>query len=162
MIARTASWEGAAVTTSDPAHAAAQTLAERTVRAMYERDAASQGLGIEIVEVRPGFVRATMLVRPDMVNGHDIGHGGFIFALADSAFAFACNSYNAITVAAGATIDFLAPARKGDRLTATATELWRSRRTGLYEITVTNQQGTLVALFRGRSHQLKGQVVPYA
>ena len=148
------------MTTSDPAHVTAQVLAERTVRAMYDRDAASQGLGIEIVEVRPGFVRATMLVRPDMVNGHDIGHGGFIFALADSAFAFACNSYNAITVAAGATIDFLAPARKGDRLTATASELWRSKRTGLYEITVTNQQGTVIALFRGRSHQLKGQVVP--
>lgn len=148
------------MTTTDPANAAAQALAERVVRAMYARDAASQGLGIEIVEVRAGFVRVTMLVRPDMVNGHDIGHGGFIFALADSAFAFACNSYNAITVAAGATIDFLAPARKGDRLTATASELWRSKRTGLYEITVTSQQGTVIALFRGRSHQIKGQVVP--
>ena len=148
------------MTTSDPAHVAAQVLAERVVRAMYERDAASRGLGIEIIEVRPGFVRATMLVRPDMVNGHDIGHGGFIFALADSAFAFSCNSYNAVTVAAGATIDFLAPARKGDRLTATASELWRSKRAGLYEITVTDQQGAVIALFRGRSHQLKGQVVP--
>lgn len=148
------------MTTADPTLAAAQALAERVVRAMYERDAASRGLGIEIVEVRPGFVRATMLVRPDMVNGHDIGHGGFIFALADSAFAFSCNSYNTITVAAGATIDFLAPAHKGDRLTATATELWRSKRTGLYEITVTNQQGTTLALFRGRSHQLKGPIVP--
>jgi acyl-CoA thioesterase len=148
------------MTTSDPAHVVAQALAERVVRAMYERDAASRGLGIEIAEVRPGFVRATMPVRHDMVNGHDIGHGGFIFALADSAFAFSCNSYNAVTVAASATIDFLAPARKGDRLTATATELWRSKRSGLYEITVTNQQGTVIALFRGRSHQLKGQVVP--
>ena len=148
------------MTTNDSAQVAAQRLAERTVREMYARDAASRGLGIEIVEVRPGFVRATMLVRPDMVNGHDIGHGGFIFALADSAFAFSCNSYNAVAVAAGATIDFLAPARKGDRLTATASELWRSRRTGLYEITVTNQDGTVIALFRGRSHQIKGQVVP--
>ncbi len=148
------------MTTSDAAHVAAQQLAELTVRAMYERDAASRGLGIEIVEVRPGFLRATMLVRPDMVNGHDIGHGGFIFALADSAFAFSCNSYNAVTVAAGATIDFLAPARKGDRLTATASELWRSRRTGLYEIIVTNQDGAVIAMFRGRSYQLKGQVVP--
>ena len=148
------------MTTSDAVHVAAQQLAERTVREMYARDAASRGLGIEIVEVRPGFVRATMLVRPDMVNGHDIGHGGFIFALADSAFAFSCNSYNAVTVAAGATIDFLAPARKGDRLTAPASELWRSRRTGLYEITVINQDGTVIALFRGRSHQIKGQVVP--
>lgn len=150
------------MTTTDPSNVTAQALAERVVRAMYERDAASRGLGIEIVEVRPGFVRAAMVVRPDMVNGHDIGHGGFIFALADSAFAFACNSYNAITVAAGATIDFLAPARKGDRLTATATELWRAKRTGLYEITVTNQEGTVVAHFRGRSHQIKGQIVPDA
>jgi acyl-CoA thioesterase len=150
------------MTTNDTAQTAAQQLAERTVREMYARDAASRGLGIEIVEVRPGFVRATMLVRPDMLNGHDIGHGGFIFALADSAFAFSCNSYNAVTVAAGATIDFLAPARKGDRLTATASELWRSRRTGLYEITVTNQHGAVIALFRGRSHQIKGQVVPDA
>lgn len=145
--------------TTDAANAA-QVLAERVVRAMYERDAASRGLGIEIIEVRPGFVRATMLVRADMVNGHDIGHGGFTFALADSAFAFSCNSHNAVTVAAGATIDFLAPTRKGDRLTATASELWRSKRAGLYEITVTNQDGTIVALFRGRSAQLKGQVVP--
>lgn len=148
------------MTTSNAAHVTAQVLAERAVRAMYERDSASRGLGIEIVEVRPGFVRATMLVRPDMVNGHDIGHGGFVFALADSAFAFSCNSYNAITVAAGATIDFLAPARTGDRLTATAAELWRSKRTGVYDITVTNQKGIVIALFRGRSHQLDGQVVP--
>jgi acyl-CoA thioesterase len=142
------------------AHPAAQALAERAARTMYENDAASRGLGIEIVEMRPGFCRATMLVRADMVNGHDIAHGGFIFALADSAFAFSCNSHNAVTVAAGATIDFLAPAHKGDRLTATATELWRSKRTGLYEISVTNQQGSVIALFRGRSHQIKGQVVP--
>jgi acyl-CoA thioesterase len=150
------------MSTSDPAQLAAQALAERVVRSMYERDAASRAMGIEIVAVRPGFVRATMLIRPDMVNGHDIGHGGFIFALADSAFAFACNSYNAVTVAAGATIDFLAPARNGDRLSATATELWRSKRTGLYEITVTNQEGAVIAHFRGRSHQIKGQVLPDA
>jgi acyl-CoA thioesterase len=101
-----------------------------------------------------------MLVREDMVNGHNICHGGFVFTLADSAFAFCCNSYNLVTVAAGATIDFLAPAQIGDRLFATAKELWRSRRTGLYEIEVTNQGGSLVALFRGRSHQLKGNVLP--
>jgi acyl-CoA thioesterase len=148
------------MTASDAAQVAAQQLAERTARAMYERDAASRGLGIEIIEVRPGFVRATMLVRPDMVNGHDICHGGLIFTLADSAFAFSCNSYNAVTVAAGATIDFLAPAHEGDRLTATASELWRSKRTGLYEITVTDQHGAVIARFRGRSHQIKGQVVP--
>jgi acyl-CoA thioesterase len=137
-----------------------QALAERVVRALLERDRASQGLGIEILDVRPGYIRSTMLVREDMVNGHNICHGGFVFTLADSAFAFCCNSYNRVTVAAGATIDFLAPAQIGDRLFATAKELWRSRRTGLYEIEVTNQGGSLVALFRGRSHQLKGNVLP--
>jgi acyl-CoA thioesterase len=129
------------------------------VRVLYERDAASKALGIEILEVRPGFIKASMRVRDDMVNGHDICHGGLIFTLADSAFAFCCNSFNAVTVAAGATIDFLAPGRKGDRLFATATQLWRSNRTGLYEIQVTNQDGAPIAMFRGRSYQLKGQVV---
>jgi acyl-CoA thioesterase len=137
-----------------------QALAERVVRALFDRDRASQGLGIEILEVRPGYIRASMLVREDMVNGHSICHGGYVFTLADSAFAFCCNSFNVVTVAAGATIDFLAPARTGERLFATAKELWRSRRTGLYEIEVTNQSGTLVALFRGRSHQLEEQVLP--
>jgi acyl-CoA thioesterase len=146
--------------TDHPMENASQQLAERTVQALYARDAASRGLGIEILEVRPGFIRAAMEIRPDMVNGHDICHGGFVFTLADSAFAFCCNSFNAVTVAAGATIDFLAPARKGDRLMATATQLWRSRRTGLYEITVTNQEGAPIAMFRGRSHQIKGQVIP--
>lgn len=137
----------------------AQHLAERVVRMLYERDKASQALGIEILEVRPGFTRAAMTVRADMVNGHDICHGGFVFTLADSAFAFSCNSFNAVTVAAGATIDFLAPGYKGDRLVATARQLWRSKRTGLYEIEVVKQDGTVIALFRGRSHQLKGSVV---
>jgi acyl-CoA thioesterase len=137
-----------------------QELAERVVRTLLDRDRASQGLGIEILEVRPGYIRATMQVRPDMVNGHDICHGGYVFTLADSAFAFCCNSFNAVTVASGATIDFLSPARSGDRLIATARQLWRSRRTGLYEIEVTNGQAELVALFRGRSHQLNEQVLP--
>lgn len=137
----------------------AQALAERVVRTLFDRDRASQALGIEILEVRPGCIRAAMPVRADMVNGHDICHGGYIFTLADSAFAFCCNSFNANTVAAGATIDFLAPAHKGDRLVATAKQLWRSRRTGLYEIEVANQDGAVVALFRGRSHQVKGQIV---
>jgi acyl-CoA thioesterase len=137
-----------------------QELAERAVRELYARDPASQKLGIEITEIRPGFIRATMPVRPDMVNGHDICHGGYVFTLADSAFAFCCNSFNTVTVAASATIDFLAPTYKGDTLTAMARELWRSRTAGLYEIVVTNQHDKTVALFRGRSHALKGQVVP--
>jgi acyl-CoA thioesterase len=137
-----------------------QDLAERVVRELYARDRASQALGITILEVRPGFVRAAMDVRADMVNGHDICHGGLIFTLADSAFAFSCNSFNVVTVAAGASIDFLAPARKGDRLVATARQLWRSKRSGLYEIEVANQDGVTIALFRGRSHQLKDEIIP--
>ena len=139
--------------------AVSQHLAERVVRVLYERDRASQALGMTILEVKPGFVRVAMDVRPDMVNGHDICHGGLIFTLADSAFAFSCNSFNVVTVAAGASIDFLAPARKGDRLIATARQLWRSKRSGLYEIEVANQDGVTIALFRGRSHQLKSQVI---
>jgi acyl-CoA thioesterase len=93
-----------------------------------------------------------------MVNGHRICHGGLVFTLADSAFAFACNSHGESTVAAAASIDFLAPAREGDELHAVASELWRTRRNGIYEITVTNQRGERIAFFRGRSHQLSGKV----
>ena len=137
----------------------AQKLAERAAAAMFERDRASQSLGMRIVEMGPGRARLTMRVRGDMVNGHSICHGGFVFTLADSAFAFACNSHNYATVAAGATVDFLAPAREGEDLIAEATEVWRSRRTGIYEVTVTTGQGVKVALFRGRAHQIDGAVV---
>jgi acyl-CoA thioesterase len=99
-----------------------------------------------------------MRVRADMVNGHRICHGGLIFTLADSAFAFACNSYGDNVVAAAGAIDFLAPAREGDELTATARELWRSKRSGLYEIDVTNQHGERIALVRGRSQRIAGQL----
>jgi acyl-CoA thioesterase len=142
-----------------PATTDAQALAERAVAALYARDRATQALGVRIVGVRPGWVRLTMTVRADMVNGHGLCHGGLVFALGDSAFAFACNSYNESTVAAAAGIDFLAGARQGDELTAEAAELWRTRRNGLYEITVTNQRGERVALFRGRSYRIDGQVV---
>lgn len=138
------------------AQAQAQALAEASVRAMYARDRASQSLDMSVVEVRAGFARVTMAVRPDMVNGHDICHGGFIFTLADSAFAFACNSYGTVTVAAGATIDFLRPAKVGDHLSATAVECARSRRSGVYDVTVNNQHGEVVALFRGRSRERSG------
>jgi acyl-CoA thioesterase len=136
----------------------AQRLAERAARALYERDRASQSLGIRLLAVRPGWARVAMTVRPDMVNGHDVCHGGMVFSLADSAFAFACNSYNETTVAAAAAVDFLAAARSGDELTAEAAELWRTRRNGIYEIAVTNQRGERVALFRGRSYRIEGQV----
>lgn len=137
----------------------AQRLAEQVAEVLYAQDRASQALGIRILEVRPGYARLAMTVRPDMTNGHRICHGGMVFTLADSAFAFSCNAGNENTVAAAASIDFLAPSFEGDELTAVATELWRSRRNGIYEITVTNQKGARIALFRGRSARIEGQVV---
>ncbi len=139
---------------------AAQRLAERVAAALYERDRASQSLGMHISAMRPGFARLTMKVRADMVNGHELCHGGLLFTLADSAFAFACNSYNESTVAAAGSIDFLLGARLGDELTAEARELWRSKRNGLYEIVILNQRGERVALFRGRSYRIEGPVLP--
>lgn len=135
-----------------------QRVAERSAQALFERDRASQALGMRLLEVGPGRARVVMTVRPDMLNGHDVCHGGIVFALADSAFAFACNSYNENTVAAAGAIDFLAAARAGDELTAEASELWRTRRNGIYEISVRNQRGERVALFRGRSYRIDGQV----
>src|ERR1700751_1234344 len=114
----------------------AQPLAERVAEGMYSRDRASQALGMKIASVGPGHAELTMAVRPDMLNGHAICHGGFIFTLADSAFAFACNSYNLTTVASGCAIEFLAPAREGDVLTATAQERSTAGRTGVYDIDV--------------------------
>lgn len=140
----------------------AQRVAELSAQALFANDGAARSLGIGIEEVRPGFARLRMTVRADMVNGHGICHGGLIFALADSAFAVACNTHNAVTVAAAASIDFLAPAHVHDELTAEARELWRSRRSGIYEIGVSNQRGETVALFRGRSHCIGGQLVPVA
>jgi acyl-CoA thioesterase len=144
---------------SSAAEAAAQACAQRSAEALYERDQASQAFGMQLARVAPGFACVTMRVRPEMVNGHGSCHGGVVFALADSAFAFACNSYNEATVAAAASIDYLAAARAGDELTAEARELWRTRRNGIYEITVSNQHGERVALFRGRSYRIDGAVV---
>ena len=137
----------------------AQQRAERAAAALYERDRASQALGMRLAAVRPGWAQVVMRVRPDMVNGHGLCHGGLVFALADSAFAFACNSHNESTVAAAASIDFLSGVREGDELTAEASELWRTRRNGIYEIIVSNQRGERVALFRGRSYRVQGQLV---
>jgi acyl-CoA thioesterase len=136
----------------------AQAIAERAAHAMFEQDLASQKLGMRIAEIRPGYARLVMAVREDMVNGHELCHGGLIFTLADSAFAFACNTYDAVTVAAAASIEFLLPARLGDELTAIAEERTRSRRTGVYDVAVRNQNGECVALFRGRSHEIGGGV----
>lgn len=139
--------------------AEAQALAERVAQGMFARDNASQRLGMRIVRVAPGFAELAMTVRADMVNGHAITHGGLVFTLADSAFAFACNSYNASTVAAGCTIEFLAPSREGDVLTATAREHSLVGRTGIYDVDVTNQHGDIIALFRGKSARIKGTVI---
>ena len=138
----------------------AQALAERVAAGMYARDNASQGLDIRIAKIAPGFAQLTMTVRADMVNGHAISHGGFVFTLADSAFAYACNSYNANTVAAGCSIEFLAPSREGDVLTATAREHTLVGRSGIYDVDVKNQNGDTIALFRGKSTRIKGHVVP--
>ena len=137
----------------------AQALAERVAEAMWARDDASQRLGMRIVDVAPGRATLTMTVRSDMLNGHAICHGGFIFTLADSAFAFACNSYNLNTVASGCAIEFLAPAREGDMLTAVARERSMAGRTGVYDIDVANQRGETIALFRGKSYRIKGHIV---
>jgi acyl-CoA thioesterase len=126
---------------------------------MFAADRASKGLGMTITRLGEGTATLTMTVRDDMLNGFDICHGGFITTLADSAFAFACNSRNVVTVAAGLTVDFLAPAHGGDVLTAEASETSRTGRTGVYDIVVTNQHGRRVALVRGRSHSLTGRTV---
>ena len=132
----------------------AQAIADKVRDVMFADDAASKMLGMEIAEVGPGRAVVTMTVRADMLNGFAICHGGLIATLADSAFAFACNSRNALTVASGFGIDILKSARLGDRLTATAEETSLAGRTGLYDITVKNQNGELIAMFRGRSYRL--------
>lgn len=137
----------------------AQTLARASADAMWEDDRASQTMGMAITEIAPGTASITMTVREDMVNGHDICHGGFIFTLADSAFAFACNSQNLIAVASGARIEFLAPGRLGDTLTAEGSVVSQGKRSGVYDVTVTNQNGKTVALFRGNSVRIGGALV---
>ena len=126
---------------------------------MMAKDKASSGLGMRLTHISPGAAHMDMLVRPDMLNGHATCHGGMITALADSAFAFACNSYNELAVASGLSIDFVAPAFEGDMLTARAIEVSLSGRTGVYDVMVFNQKADCVAVFRGRSHRIKGQTV---
>jgi acyl-CoA thioesterase len=135
-------------------------LARACAEAMWQQDNASKGLGMEIVEVRPGRAILAMTVKPDMVNGHRIAHGGFIFTLADSAFAFACNSHNERAVAARSDISFIRPGKLGDRLTATAREISRSGRSGIYDVRVTVDDGTVIAEFRGHSRVIGGTWLP--
>jgi acyl-CoA thioesterase len=138
-----------------------QQIADAVAAGMFENDRASRGLGMRIVDIGPGSSTLEMTVRDDMLNGFDICHGGFITTLADSAFAFACNSRNEMTVAAGLSVDLVAAARAGDVLSARAAEVHQAGRTGVYDMTVTNQRGELVACVRGRSYRLKGRsVVP--
>lgn len=137
----------------------AQLLAEACTAAMWADDKASQAMGMVIESVAPGRAVLSMPVREDMVNGHAICHGGHIFTLADSAFAFACNSENFNTVAAGARIEFLAPGKLGDQLTAVAEQRHQGGRTGVYDVVVTNQDGDRLALFRGNSHRIGGALV---
>lgn len=124
-------------------------------RRMMAADAASASLGIELVQLRTGQAVCRMTVTKQMINGHSLCHGGFVFLLADTAFACACNSHGPVTVAAGAEITFVAPAREGDVLLAEAAERTRYGRSGVYDITVRNQDGQVVAEFRGRSRELR-------
>ena len=140
-----------------PSALSPQALAEHVRSGMLANDRATQGLGMRITAMGPGQATLEMVVRADMLNGFDTCHGGFITTLADSAFAFACNSRNDMTVASGLSIDFLAPAREGDRLTAEAAEVSLAGRTGVYDVNVRNQRGEAVAVFRGRSYCIKGK-----
>ena len=125
---------------------------------MYERDAAAQSLGITIDEVGPGYARLSMRVVATMINGHDIVHGGFIFTLADTAFAYACNSHDENNVALNATISFAKAARTGTILVAVARERSRAARTGVYDVEVTSTDGKAIAFFRGTSYRIRGAV----
>ena len=136
---------------------AAQRTADRVREGLFENDRASKMLGMRIVSVTPGSATLAMTIRDDMLNGHDICHGGLITTLADSAFAFACNSYDELTVASGFSVDLLAPGRLNDVLTARCTEVSKAGRTGVYDAVITNQRGERVAVFRGRSYTMKGK-----
>ena len=136
-----------------------QAIAEAVRDRMFADDAASRGLGMKVEAVGPGYSKLSMTVQPLMLNGFKTCHGGFIATLADSAFAFACNSHNEVTVASGIVVDFLAPAYEGDALVAECHEVALTGRTGVYGITVRNQHGKTVVVMRGRSHTMKGKVV---
>ena len=137
-----------------------QDRAEKCAETMIANDPASRGIGITLQSVEPGGAVMTMLVRPDMVNGHGVAHGGFIFSLADSAFAFACNSYNQVTLAQQNQITYVSPGRESETLTATAVETSRSGRSGVYDVTVRGSDDRVVALMRGLSRTIKGQTFP--
>lgn len=138
----------------------AQELAEASAQALWNDDSASQRLGMLLDHLAPGEATLSMVVTEAMSNGHGTCHGGYIFTLADSAFAFACNGYNQRTVGQHASITYLAPGRVGDRLTAAAREVSRQGRSGVYDVRITNQDGTHIAEFRGLSRTVKGTHLP--
>lgn len=137
-----------------------EALAREASAAMWAEDNASRALGMALVEAGPGRAVLTMTVTPAMTNGHGMCHGGYIFTLADSAFAFACNSHNTRTVAQHCAVTFIAPGKLGDVLTATAAEISRQGRSGITDVTVTNQTGETIAVFRGHSRSLGGAIAP--
>lgn len=137
-----------------------QALAEACAAAMWAEDRASAGLGMRILRVAPGEADLSMEVQERMVNGHGLCHGGFIFALADSAFAFACNSFNRRAVAQTNNITYLRPARLGDVLTARAVRTAEAGRSGVYDVEVTDAQGRQIAAFRGLSRVIEGTLIP--
>jgi acyl-CoA thioesterase len=140
--------------TDDP-----ETIARLSAEAMWTDDNASRALGMELLEVGPGRARLAMTVAQTMVNGHGICHGGFIFTLADSAFAFACNSYGQRVVAQHCSVTFIAPGRLGMRLIADAVERYRGERNGIYDITVRDESGAMIAEFRGHSRTVPGSLL---
>jgi acyl-CoA thioesterase len=140
-------------------HSDPQALAEAVCTAMWARDRATQALAMQVLSVKPGYAVVSMPVHADMLNGHHTCHGGYLFTLADSAFAYACNSHNQNTVASACHIDFLAPAREGDLLEAEAIERSLAGRTGVYDVTVRVQGGKTIALFRGKSYRIQGEVI---
>jgi acyl-CoA thioesterase len=141
----------------------ADRLAAAVGRAMYAQDNASRALGMVLEEIGPGRARMRMAVRDDMLNGHDLCHGGLIFTFADSTFAFACNAGNQVTLAASAEIHFVSPARKGETLIAVAQERVSAGRSGIYDVEVSESaSGRVVALFRGRARRMDGKIVEEA
>lgn len=137
-----------------------QERAEKASAAMFAQDVASREMGMQITAIAPGSATLTMSVATHMINGAGICHGGFIFSLADSAFAFACNSYNRLTVAQQNQITYISPGKVHELLTATATETALSGRSGVYDVTVTGEDGRIVATMRGLSRTIKGQLFP--
>lgn len=136
------------------------TLAVACATELFQRDVATQHLGMTLLATKAGYSEIKMTVQNFMVQGHKTCHGGYLFTLADSAFAFACNTYNKPTVALGCSIDYIAPALAGDELIARCAEKSRGGRTGNYDVEIYNQDATLIAIFHGKSYQVKGQILP--